>query len=227
MQVKQKNAIVIVLAVLLVAFVWYQFVYASAESAARKANQEARDQQTNLATLKSEVSKASGANKTPEERKAALDELQSAIPVQAQLSEFLRQTDSIRNATGVAFQSITPSTPTYVGGVANINVGITVQGTYAQVMGYVDRLLKLPRLVVVDNVAVTTTTAQSAGSGVAGATTGGPVGDVFAGQGSPPFLQVQLTGRLFAVAPDGYMPTAPVGGSAPGNGASGSTGTSH
>lgn len=226
MQVKQKNAMVMGLAVLLVAFVWYQFVYSSAESAARKANQEAQDQQTNVATLKSQVSKASGATKTPEQRKAALAEVQNAIPVQAQLSEFLRQTDSIRNATGVAFQSITPSTPTYVGGVANINLGITVQGAYAQVMGYVDRLMQLPRLVIIDNVAVTTTAAQNGSGGSEGATTAGPVGEVFAGQGSAPLLQVQLTARLFAVAPDGFMPTAPAGNGTS-SGASGSSGTSH
>ena len=45
-QVKTKDIAVIVLAIILVLFLWYRFVYSSMESQANKANQAAADAKT-------------------------------------------------------------------------------------------------------------------------------------------------------------------------------------
>jgi hypothetical protein len=70
---------------------------------------------------------------------------------------------------------------------------------------YMDRLLQMPRLVMIDNVSVTAATATGSQSN------GGPTGEIFAGQGAPPLLTVQMTARMFAQA----STVATVGGTAP------------
>ena len=86
-------------------------------------------------------------------------------------------------------------------------MGITVQGSYAQLLDYVNRLNHLSRLVVVDTVGVT----AGASDGSSAAASGPPTGPLFAGQGAPPVLQFQLTTRLLtqaAVVPPGGSTTA-------------------
>lgn len=201
MQVKTKNIAVIALGVLLVLLLWYRLVYSSMSNQATKAKQATHDAQLRLDALQHQLRLTTG-GANGEAKKASADELQHAIPVTPALSDFLRTTDRIRAQTAVGFQSITPSTPTVIGGVETINLGIVVQGEYRQVLAYLDALMKTPRLVVVDNVAVTGGGASGSAS-PGGAATGGPTGELFAGVGAPPMLQVQLTARLFAQPPAG------------------------
>jgi hypothetical protein len=84
-------------------------------------------------------------------------------------------------------------------------MGITAKGNYAQMMDYVNRLDKLSRLVVIDNVQITAGAADDS----AGSNGGAPTGPVFAGQGAPPELQLQLTARLLTTA---IPPVATTGG---------------
>jgi Tfp pilus assembly protein PilO len=214
-QVKTKNVAVIALGVLLVLLLWYRMVYSSMSNQATKSKQATVDAQMHVDTLQRQLREATGDGANGQAKKVSADELQQAIPVTPGLSNFLRTTDKIRAATGVGFQSITPTAPTAVGGVQAINLGIVVQGGYRQVIAYLDALMKTPRLVIVDNVGVTGGGGSSAAS--PGGSAGGPAGEVFAGVGGAPTLQVQLTARLFTQAPAGLAP-----GSSP-SGAGGST----
>jgi len=200
-QVKTKNVAVIALGVLLVLVLWNRVVYSPMSNQATKAKQATQDAQLRVDTLQRQLRQETGGG-NGQAKKASAGELQHAIPVTPELSNFLRTTDKIRAQTGVGFQSITPSVPTVVGGVQTINLGIVVQGEYRQVLAYLDALMKTPRLVIVDNVGVTGGGASGSPS-VPGSTGGGPTGEVFAGVGAAPSLQVQLNTRLFAQAPAG------------------------
>jgi Tfp pilus assembly protein PilO len=120
------------------------------------------------------------------------------------MADFLRSLDQVRVQSGVEFQSIVPNPPTAQGGIAATSLGITVQGSYAQVRSYADRLEALPRLVVVDNVSMN---AGAAAEGAA-ASTGSPTGEVFAGAGAAPVISMQLTARVFT----SQVPAAEAGG---------------
>jgi len=200
-QVKTKNIAVIALGVLLVLLLWYRLVYSSMSNQATKAKQATHDAQLRVDALQHQLRLTTG-GANGEAKKASADELQHAIPVTPALSDFLRTTDRIRAQTAVGFQSITPSAPTVIGGVQAISLGIVVQGEYRQVLAYLDALMKTPRLVIVDNLNVTGAGA-SGSAPPGGATAGGPTGELFAGVGAPPMLQVQLTARLFAQPPAG------------------------
>src|SRR5205085_6616495 len=112
-----------------------------------KADQAAQDAQANISSLQRQIRAVTGDAKGGS-KQASVEDLRAAIPPTAALSDFLREVNGIRDAVGVpdAFQSIVPSPPTLVGGVATINVGINVTGTYEQMHDYIDRLTKLPRL---------------------------------------------------------------------------------
>ena len=215
MQVKTKNIAVIALGVLLVLLLWYRLVYSSMSNQATKAKQATHDAQLRVDALQHQLRLTTG-GANGEAKKASADELQHAIPVTPALSDFLRTTDRLRAQTAVGFQSITPSAPTVIAGVETISLGIVVQGEYRQVLAYLDALMKTPRLVIVDNVSVTGGAASGSASSAGAAAGGGPTGELFAGVGGPPMLQLQLTARLF---------TQPAAGLAIGSASSGATGS--
>ena len=195
MQVKTKNLAVAALIVVLVLLGWYRLAYSSMASQVSKANDATQEANTRAKTLETSVRALTPTPKEKAAQQASQRALGAAIPPSPALSTFLRQTDAIQAASGVTFQSITPSPPTMSDGASTISVSINIQGSYSQVTDYLDRLMKLPRLVQVDNVSYTAAAAASATNGQA--TTGGPTGEVFAGQGSAPSLQLTLSAKVF------------------------------
>jgi Tfp pilus assembly protein PilO len=190
-QVRTKNLAVVALASFLVLFMWYRFIYSPMNSQAAKANDRKDTAETRAEALRKELAGATAQQKKIEEIKP--ETLTAAIPVDDKLTTFLRDLDRIKAESGAAFQSVTPSQPTVSGVVSTINVNIAVAGTYDEVSGYVSRILSMPRLFVVDNVSYT------AGGSASGSTaTGGPTGKIFAGSGSAPLIQVQITGRMYS-----------------------------
>jgi Tfp pilus assembly protein PilO len=207
-QVKTKNLLVVGLGVALALLVWWRFVYSSYESSTTKAKQATADAETRLKALQQQVRAATGEGT---KKQASLEDLQNAIPSTPQLSAFLREVDTIRNQVGIpeAFQSITPSPPTIAGTTASINLGITASGSYDQMIDYVNRLNKVSRLVVIDNVTFTAGASNQNGGGNPSA---GPTGKVFAGQGAAPSISVQLSARLFMQSAGIAAPGAANGG---------------
>jgi Tfp pilus assembly protein PilO len=200
-QVKTKNALVVGLAVFLVVLLWYRVMYSPLKSSATKANDATEQAESQANTLRAQIAK-----QEKQEKDSGVNEkvLKTAVPVDDELTTFLRTADGIRDASGVIFQSVTPSAPTIVNNFSTIGIVITAQGTYRQVHDYVQRLLDVDRIFIADNVAFTA--AGSSSTSTDGeVTAGGPTGDVFAGTGSAPLLQVQVTGRLFHQPPAGAL----------------------
>ena len=209
MQVKTKNLIVFALAALLVLVLFYKVVYGSMQNQAAKAKKNQQNYETQISSLQQQLKIASPGGNGGPTKGVTKNELAAAVPPAANESDFLRIFDSIRDASGVSFQQVTPTNPqggstssaataasnTAAPGVQTISVGITVQGTYDQVQDYVNRLMHAPRLLVIDSENVTV-----GGSSGGASSGGGPVGPVFAGQGQAPTLQVQLAARMFVLA---------------------------
>jgi Tfp pilus assembly protein PilO len=185
--------------VLLVLLAWYRLAYSSMASQVSTANTATQEAETRAKTLQASVRALTPTAKEKAAREASQRQLDAAIPPIPALSTFLRQTDAIQSASGVAFQSITPSPPAMSDGVTTISVSMNIQGSYAQVTDYLDRLMKLPRLVQVDNVSYTAAASASSSNGQA-TSGGGPTGEVFAGQGSAPSLQLTLSAKVFTQA---------------------------
>lgn len=190
MQVKTKNLLVGVLVAVLVMFLWYRVAYSPAKTAASDAKSQTEITEQSTATLRKQLEQDT---KRRAEKAEAIprSKLVAALPVDDQITTFLRKTDEIARATGVTWQSVTPTVGASEGSVSVINVSIAVEGGYAEVMAYMRSMLGTARILVIDNVALT------AGAGESGTAEGAPTGEVFAAPGSAPTMQAQIAGRLF------------------------------
>jgi hypothetical protein len=209
-QVKTKNLLMSALIVLFVGLAWYQFVYSPMESKASKARTAAHDADDSAAQLRRQL--AGGTVKTPKNDDATSLAMLEAVPVDSAEATFLRGLDAVRVVSGAAWQSVTPtvgaSGPVGNANLTTINVGVTVQGTNAQLLQYVNGLSLLKRLFVVDNITLTAN-----GSGGAPAAPGSPGASAASDQ-----KQLQVTGRIFsqagaaaaAAGATGSTPSAPV-----------------
>jgi Tfp pilus assembly protein PilO len=199
-QVKTKNLVMGALVVLFVGLLWFQFVYSPMENKASKARTAAHDADQSAAQLRRAL--AEGTTKKPKSQDATSQAMLEAVPVDEAEAQFLRDVDALRVQTGAAWQSITP-TAGAAGAVGStnlttVNVGITVQGTNAQLLQYVTGLSGLKRLFVADNINLTA-------NGSKGAPTAG---------GAAPAtdqMQLQVTGRIFSQAAGTAVPTGAAG----------------
>jgi Tfp pilus assembly protein PilO len=189
---KTKNLMVSVLAGVLLVALWYTMLLKPTRAKVSKVKEETQVQQDKLAPLQSQLVQARADAANAAEIKAQLESLQQAMPDTPALAEFIRDANGIASESGVAWQSVTHATPTPgAGGVMSITVGIQVKGTYAQVLDYVGKLAALKRLLVVDNLQLTT--ASSADGGDASAQSTGP----FSGGDQ---LSATISARMFSSA---------------------------
>lgn len=104
------------------------------------------------------------------------------IPAEPDLDGFIRTMDDVAAKSQVDWSSLVPAPPLPgpAGGPATIGLSIKVEGTFFQVLDYLNRLENLDRLVVVDSMEL----------GAAGNT------------GGAPKLSVSLRARTFAASTD-------------------------
>ena len=89
---------------------------------------------------------------------ADLETLRTAVPDTPNLAQFILDANDAATASGVDFLAIAPTPPAENPDPSlppEIDLNISVNGGYFQVMDYLNRLNDLPRLVVVDTVALT------------------------------------------------------------------------
>jgi Tfp pilus assembly protein PilO len=189
-QVKQKNFVVGALAAILVLALWYTMLYSPITSKASKANQAAAAAQAKVKSLQAEADRLSPSAPDAKSAKQQQALLNAAIPSDPAEAAFLRDLDSLKAATGVSVQTVTPQSPTSVSGTTTISVNLVIQGGERQVLDYVQRLGGLKRLFVVDGISFTPGSAGPSGNS-------GAPGSVFASQSGGTVLQATIAGRLF------------------------------
>jgi preprotein translocase subunit YajC len=207
---------------LLVLVLFYRVVYSSMQGQASKAKKNQQNYETQISSLQHQLKIVTGGGGSGPTKGVSKDELAAAVPPAANEAEFLRIFNQIADASGVTLQQVTPTNPqgatsasasasaTTTAGVQTISLGITIQGDYGEVQDYVNRLVHAPRLLIIDSENVTSGASSSGAQ-----TSGGPVGQVFAGQGSAPLLTVQLTARIFTLAAASSTATGTAGAAAP------------
>jgi len=167
---KTKNLMVSILVGVLVLALWYTMLFKPTRAKATKAKAEAQTQQDQLAPLQAKLAQARNDAANAAEIKTQLADLQRALPDNPALAAFIRDANAIASASGVAWQSVTHAAPVPgIGGVNSITVGIQVKGTYGEVLDYVGKLAAMQRLLVVDNLQLSSTT-SAGGAGDANAT---------------------------------------------------------
>lgn len=159
--------IAIGVAVVLLWFVALWGPQGSALSSAKKRRTTAEQQE---ATLRDQVSRLQQARRDQPLKQSELETLRVAIPDDPNLAQFILDTNDAATKAGIKFLSITPTPPasatagsaaasgTAAGGSTTpipIKMSLTISGGYFQILDFINRLNKLPRIVVVDNLSIT------------------------------------------------------------------------
>jgi type IV pilus assembly protein PilO len=196
---KTKNLAVGILAAVLVTALWYTFVLKPIRAQTSKVKADTATERGKLQPLQAQLTQAQRDASHEAAFKAELQSLQLAMPDSPALAAFIRDANGIAAASGVTWQSVTHAAPTLgTDDVMSIAVGISVKGTYPQVMDYFGRLAQLQRLVVVDSV---TFNPASDTTAAAGSTTGSGSGSS-ASESTGPFsgadqITATIAGRMF------------------------------
>ncbi len=200
---RQRPVLLGAVAAVLVVLVWFFLLWSPRSAALDDARTDARNAQQREQELRSRLARLQAAQNDEARLRAQVETLRSAVPDATNLAEFILDANDAATRAGIDFLSISPTQP--VGGVVPaagvaappagltpVPLGLSVTGGYFQVLDFMNRLYALPRLVVVDGLAVTT--------GLGGR------------------LVVQVTARMFTTAipppAPGAVPTTTIAGAA-------------
>jgi len=121
---------------------------------------------------------------------AKVESLRVAVPDSPELAQFILNANDAAAASGVDFLSISPTPPSASIDPllpSEVNVAITVDGGYFQVLDYLNRIDDMERVIVVDTLGL--------------APTGG-------GEAGPSGLSASLSARMFTTAKPEALPAA-------------------
>jgi Tfp pilus assembly protein PilO len=194
---------------------WFLVLWGPQGSALSKAKKRSAAAVTERATLQDQLRRLQQAGRDQPLKQAQLETMRVAIPDDPNLAQFILDTNDAASRSGIDFLSISPTPPgtggtstaapaagATGGGGSPIRISMSVTGGYFQVLDFVNRLDRLPRIVVVDSLVIGSGTGAAAGTGAA-----------------PGQLQVAMQVRIFTTS------TQPVAGSTGATGASGATTT--
>ena len=193
---KSRTITVSVLVAVVVIALWWVFAYSPARSEASKVSADVDTAKAESRTLETQNKQLEDLKAKAPQIQAELDRLSNAVPEDAHLASFIQQANQIATATGVKWASVAPTEPAPTGSAGTIALTISVSGDYYQVLDYINQLENMPRLVVVDQISLTSATDVNGAATVSAALTG----------------RIFTQGAAVAPTPDATTPTSVAGG---------------
>ena len=155
---------------------WFVALWGPQGSALSGARKRANDATQQGATLRDQLARLQQARRDQPIKQSQLETLRVAIPDDPNLAQFILDANDAASRAGIDFLSISPTPPTaqgqgqattattVAGGAAGgaaagattvpIRIAMSINGGYFQVLDFVNRLDRLPRLVVVDGLTI-------------------------------------------------------------------------
>jgi Tfp pilus assembly protein PilO len=174
--------------------VWYFLLWSPQGKALDRARQRQQVAADQIDELEARLNQLRDAQRNEATTRAQIAQLQEAIPDEPNLAQFILDTNDAATRSGIEFLSISPTPPAAGSAVdpttgapvpgtpSQVGLNVSISGGYFQVLDFVNRLVDLPRIVVIDSLTVS----SSAGE-----------------------LAVQIAGRMFTTqAPAGTAPEA-------------------
>lgn len=165
----------VAVAVLLVAWTFLLWKPKGNDLAAAKVRTESAEVRSTDLQVRLQRLQAASARRPALE--ASQQRLRAAVPEGPELAQFLLDANTVANDAGVDFLSVSPVRPAdSTGGLPPaMAIDVAVEGSYFAVLDYLNRMLTLPRIVVIDDITVKPQ-----------------------GEGRSPRLAVNFNGRLFS-----------------------------
>lgn len=168
---------------------WWVLVYSPRGDELDDAKVELQAAEGEQQALQAQLDRLEAINENLPEIDADLARLSGLVPPTPDLAGFILGMNDLATQSGIDWISVAPTPPAAVGaGFSTVNLNITVDGGFFQVLDYLNRLEDFDRLVVVDGVSVT------AGGG----------GD---GEVADSSLAVTMTARMFTTQQPGVATT--------------------
>jgi Tfp pilus assembly protein PilO len=187
-----KRGMIVALAAggLVVILLWYFLLFSPTSSDLNATRDEVEEAQAQKQELENTVRRLKELSRNSVQQEAELGTLRAAIPENPDLGSFILQANEIASTSGIDWLSISPSPPVAntTGATSSISIAIQINGGFFQLLDYLNRLEDLDRLVIIDNVTVSSEESGDTAEGAAPITTGAPT------------LSVTLTGRMFTTA---------------------------
>jgi Tfp pilus assembly protein PilO len=147
---------------------WFVALYGPQSSALSAAKKRSSDAAQQTATLRDQLTRLQQARRDQPLKQSQLETLRVAVPDSPNLAQFILDANDAAGRAGIDFLSITPTPPSAPGtttatttpGAAGgatpvaIKIAMTSTGGYFQVLDFMNRLNRLPRIVVIDTVQI-------------------------------------------------------------------------
>jgi Tfp pilus assembly protein PilO len=206
--VKRNQLLIGAAAVLAIVLVWYFLLYSPLNDDLSSAQAQRSSEEKRSDALEADLARLQSQAKNATQQQALLRRLDAAVPAQPDLAEFIVQANDIADQSGISFLSIAPSPPSAgSGGASEIKLTMSISGSFFQLQDYLRQLEQLERLVIVDGITISSSTATSEGTG---GTTGTDTETTSADGVS---LSVTLTARMFTRAAPATADGSSTGGS--------------
>lgn len=147
---------------ILLLLLWYFLLWSPRQGEIEAAQQRTESAVQQAAALEAEITRLQEAQRDEPLKQARRAQLQAAAPDDPALGQFILDVNAAANASGIEFMTIsqTPPAPSEAGiPLSVITLQFAIEGGYFQVLDFMNRLTDMPRLVVIDSVSLTPSTA--------------------------------------------------------------------
>lgn len=201
---------------------WFMFVYRPAGSKIADVREQTETAQAEEQGLQATLAQLESIDEDRPEGEAEVRRLTAAVPPQPELAAFILAVHDAAGRADLDFLAITPSLPTEQAGVAASTIATTVnvEGSFFNVLEFLNRLEEMERIVVVDAVNLTSAgpdelaggeeeaAAPAPGAGAAASNPAAPVQVTF-GEGAQQISVTTDAATANQVAPTTTTTTSP------------------
>jgi type IV pilus assembly protein PilO len=135
---------------------WFFLLWSPKGAELSKAKEARSAAQVETAAAKLKLAGLQSAAKNRGQLETTKARLVAAVPDHTDIGPLIRQINAAAVDSGIGFISVNPTAPVVstTGGPSTIGLSIQLQGDYAPVQTFLDDVMKLERLVVIDGVAL-------------------------------------------------------------------------
>jgi|GEM_PF-1215008 len=190
----RRWVILTVVVALLLAVAWWFFFISPRNARIAEARDDLDAARQQESALRAQVAQLQAIRDAEVEYLAGIGQMESLIPAQPRLDEFIDDLYALCDTTGVQLLNLSPAMPVAITGseLRQVTVATTIDGDFFEVLGFLFGIMDMDRLVRVDAIAV------SSGQDETGATT----------------LSASLSLRLYTLADLVPLATSPDDGGA-------------
>jgi Tfp pilus assembly protein PilO len=165
----RRNLMIGAAGLVVICLAWYVLLWSpkSSDLSKAKSDRTSAQQETSAANLK--LAGLQSAARNRDQLQTTDAKLVSLVPNDSELDLLILQINKAAADSGVGFVSVSPVAPTAsaAGGPSAITLSLSFQGDYDPIRAFIDKLLSLDRLVVIDSVGLSSQSAATSTSSLA------------------------------------------------------------